>query len=137
MLRTTLRRAKRRTERSLLVNPPSLNTGCVNRFVVIIGTVRPVSDSASLKRLMCRSRSLPVAPNGMRSSSWKVTPAAPRWASWWTDSTGSRGSREASPKGSRPCQPTVQRPKVNRSAGVGVGTMSLLYVVLQNLLQAP
>ena len=47
MLRITLRSANRRTARSLLVNPPSLNTGWVNRFVVIIGTTRPVSFSAA------------------------------------------------------------------------------------------
>src|ERR671910_310285 len=33
-----LRRAKRRTDRSLLVNPPSLKTGWVNRLVVAIGS---------------------------------------------------------------------------------------------------
>ena len=45
-----LRSANRRTERSLDVNAPSLNTGCENRFVVIIGTAIPVSASAFWKR---------------------------------------------------------------------------------------
>src|SRR4051794_13968085 len=59
------------------------------------------------------------APNGIRSSSWKVTPYAPSPASRWTVSTGSRARRVASPKGSRPCQPTVHRPKLNLSSGTG------------------
>ena len=75
MLRITLRSAYRRTSRSLLVNPPSLNTGWVNRFVVTIGTTRPVSSSASRKRSMrCVARAASSLPNGIRSSSWKVTP---------------------------------------------------------------
>src|SRR6185437_14382258 len=53
-------------------------------------------------------------------SSWKVTPWAPSSASRCTDSTGSSGLRVASPNGSRPSQPTVHRPKVNLSSGVGV-----------------
>ena len=56
MLRITLRSAYRRTERSLLVKPPSLNTGWVNRLVVTIGTTRPVSSSAARNRLMWSSR---------------------------------------------------------------------------------
>ena len=60
--------------RSLLVNAPSLNTGWVKMFVVAIGTFMPVSASASLNRAMCLSRSSLSAPNGIRSSSWKVTP---------------------------------------------------------------
>ena len=71
----TLRSAYRRTSRSLLVKAPSLNTGWVNRFVVIIGTIRPVSARAVLERARsCLSRSSSSEPNGMRSSSWKVTP---------------------------------------------------------------
>src|SRR3954454_10823728 len=118
----TLRSAYRRTDRSLLVNPPSLKTGWVKRFVVIIGTTRPVSASAALNRSMWRCRSAASAPKGTRSSSWNVTPAAPSSARRCTDSTGSSAGRLASPKGSRACHPTVQRPKVKLSAGVGVGT---------------
>ena len=70
----TLRMANRRTSRSLAVRPPSLNTGWVNRFVVTIGTTRPVSSSAARKRLIRSSRSPSSLPNGMTSSSWKVTP---------------------------------------------------------------
>ena len=70
----TLRSANRRTERSLLVNAPSLNTGWKNRFVVTIGTTSPVSSSAARKRLISRSRSPFSAPKGTRSSSWKLTP---------------------------------------------------------------
>ena len=61
-LRITLRSAKRRTERSLDVNPPSLKTGCENRFVVTIGTTSPVSSNAALKRAISRSRSPDVGP---------------------------------------------------------------------------
>jgi len=69
MLRITLRSANRRTARLLLVNPPSLNTGWVNRFVVIIGTTRPVSFSAAVNRSMWRPRAASSLPNGIRSSS--------------------------------------------------------------------
>ena len=47
----TLRSAYRRTERSLLVNAPSLNTGWKNRLVVTIGTIMPVSSSAASEAL--------------------------------------------------------------------------------------
>jgi hypothetical protein len=57
----------------LLVKPPSLNTGWVNRLVVAIGTIMPVSSRAFLKRDDA-SRVGASEPNGMRSSSWKVTP---------------------------------------------------------------
>ena len=70
----TLRSAKRRTSRSLAVKAPSLNTGWVNRLVVAIGTFRPVSSSALRNRVMCSARAASSDPNGMRSSSWKVTP---------------------------------------------------------------
>jgi hypothetical protein len=36
-----------------------------------------------------------------------------------TDSTTSTGGRLAVPKGSTACQPTVHRPNVNLSSGVG------------------
>ena len=39
------------------MNAPSLNTGWVNRFVVTIGTVSPVSASASLNRAISFARS--------------------------------------------------------------------------------
>src|SRR4051794_13462611 len=124
--------ANRRTSRSLAVNAPSLNTGWVNRFVVIIGTFIPVSSSASWNRSRCLVRSSASLPKGTTSSSWKVTPYAPSSLSRCTDSTGSSGGRDASPKGSRACQPTVHRPNVNLCSGRGVSesvpdAMALLY----------
>ncbi|CAM5691289.1 hypothetical protein SVIOM342S_09366 [Streptomyces violaceorubidus] len=98
---------------------PSLNTGCVNRFVVAIGTFMPVASSACRNRLMCDSRSVSLDPKGIRSSSWNVTPYAPSSDRRRTDSAGSRACRVASPNGSRPCQPTVHKPNVNLSSGVG------------------
>ena len=77
MLRITLRRAKRRTPRSLVVKPPSLKTGCVNRLVVTIATMMPVSARAFLNRSRTLSRVALSEPKGTRSSSWKVT-ATPR-----------------------------------------------------------
>ena len=74
MLRITLRIANRRTSRSLLVKPPSLNTGWVNRLVVAVVTARPVSARPFLKRSMIASRVASSLPNGIRSSSWKLTP---------------------------------------------------------------
>ena len=73
---------------------------------------------------MCWSRVAASAPNGIRSSSWKVMPYAPSSASRCTASTGSSAGRVASPNGSRACQPTVQSPKENLSAGVGRGAMT-------------
>src|SRR4051794_15737096 len=117
MLRSTLARAKRRTSRSLAVSPPSLNTGWPNRLVVAISTPRPVSARALVKRSSSDCR---VDSSGTRSSSWKVTAAAPSSASRCTASTGSSRGRTAPPKTSTPCQPTVQRPKLNLSSLVGV-----------------
>ncbi len=119
MLRIVLRSAYRRTSRSFAVNAPSLNTGCVNRLVVAIGTFMPVASNACRNRLTCASRSVSLDPNGIRSSSWNVTPYAPSSARRRTDSVGSNARRVASPKGSRPCQPTVHKPNVNLSSGVG------------------
>src|SRR4051812_39212012 len=118
-LRITLRSANRRTPRSLAVKPPSLKTGWVNRLVVAMGTTRPVSSSALRNRVTIRSRSSSSLPNGIRSSSWKVTPQAPSSASRCTDSTGSSSGRVASPNGSRAVQPTVHSPKLNWSSGGG------------------
>ena len=70
----TLRIAYRRTLRSLLVNPPSLNTGSPNRFVVAIGTTSPVSSSAPRNSRTTFARSSGLLPGGIRSSSWKVMP---------------------------------------------------------------
>src|SRR5690606_26136740 len=120
MLRMVLRSAKRRTSRSLAVNAPSLKTGWVNRLVVAIGTTRPAASSAWRKRLMWDSRLVSLEPNGIRSSSWKVTPYAPSSARRLTDSTGSSGALVASPNGSRPCHPTVHRPNENLCSGRGV-----------------
>src|SRR4051795_6173364 len=124
-LRSTLRRANRRTERSLLVNPPSLNTGCVNRLVVIIGTVIPVSRSASCSREICLSRVPASGRKPKRSSSWNVRPHAPSSASRCTASTTSSGGRVGSPNGSIARQPTVQSPNEKWSAGVGAAAMEL------------
>ncbi len=53
---------------------PSLNEGSLNRLVVAIGTLSPVSARAFLKSLMIVARSEGVASMGTRSSSWKLTP---------------------------------------------------------------
>ena len=119
MLRSTFCSANRRTARSLAVNAPSLKMGCPNRFVVAIDTTRPLVSSASRNRPISLSRTVSSLPNGIRSSSWKLTPYAPSSASRCTDSTGSSAARDAEPKTSWACQPTVQSPKENRSAGVG------------------
>ena len=119
MLRSVLRKAKRRTLRSLAVKAPSLNTGWEKRLVVIISTTMPVSSRAARKRLIAASRAPSSDPKGIKSSSWKVTPQAPMSASRCTDTTGSRGARVASPKGSRPCHPTVHNPKLKRSSCLG------------------
>src|SRR4051795_1810827 len=120
----TLRRAYRRTERSLLVKPPSLKTGSPNRFVVTIGTTSPVSASAAWNSSMIRVRSPALEPGGTRSSSWNVMPYAPSSANLCTASTAARTGRVASPKRSRACQPTVHRPKLNLSSRVGLGAIA-------------
>jgi hypothetical protein len=51
-----------------------LNTGWANRFVVAIGTISPVASSALRKLAIRESRSASPDPNGIRSSSWNVTP---------------------------------------------------------------
>ena len=119
MLRGTLASARRRTWRSLAVNPPSLKTAWLNRLVVAISTTRPVSASAFVKR---SSVSCARPSSGTRSSSWKLSAAAPIPASRSTAYTGSIGGRTGPPKTSTPCQPTVQRPNENRSSGVGAGS---------------
>src|SRR3954468_17216432 len=124
MLCITLRTAYRRTLRSLLVNPPSLNTGSWNRLVVTIGTTIPVSLSTSRNSLMMRSRSWALLSGGIKSSSWKVIPYAPISASRLTASTVASAGRVASPNRSLACQPTVQSPKLNLSSRVGVRSMS-------------
>ena len=103
----------------LEVKAPSLNTGWLNKFVVAIGTFIPFSSSAFLKRAICAARSEVDEPNGIKSSSWNVTPYAPRFANSLTVRIGSSAALVASPKGSRACHPTVHRPNVNLSAGVG------------------
>ena len=106
--------------RSLAVNAPSLNTGWVNRFVVAIGTTNPVAESALRNASIRLDRSESFEPNGIRSSSWKLTPHAPSSASFSTACTGSIGSLVATPNGSTPSQPTVHSPKLNRCSGRGV-----------------
>src|SRR5262249_8196014 len=115
----TLARAYRRIAGSLAVNAPSLKTGCQNRFVVAIETTMPVSSRAARNCLRIASRSVPPASGGTRSSSWKLTPQAPRAASCRTISAGGTGARTTSPNGSRPGWPTVHNPKENRCSGVG------------------
>jgi hypothetical protein len=112
--------AKRRTARSFEVNAPSLKIGWLKRLVVIISTPTPVSPSASRRRVSSLSRVASSLPNGTTSSSWNVIAAAPSSPSRCTASTESSGGRLAGPKTSTACQPTVQRPKENLSAGVGV-----------------
>src|SRR3954452_14292693 len=111
--------AARRTLRSFDVKAPSLNAAWPNRLVVAMPTPRPVSSSAALKRATMRSRSAGETPHGIRSSSWRLTPQAPSSPSFWTESTGSSGSRVGPPNGSRPGLPTVQRPNVKRGSLVG------------------
>jgi hypothetical protein len=103
----------------LLVNAPSLNTGSENRFVVAIGTTRPVSFSAFLNSFLIRAASDSPASIGIRSLSWKFTPYAPHSASSSTICTGESGSRTGEPNGSRPVLPTVHRPNVNFIFGSG------------------
>src|SRR5687767_15205441 len=83
----------------------------------------PVDSSVRRNSPTMRSRSAGVASIGTRSLSWKLTPQAPRSASRRTASHGSSAGRTNSPNGSRPRLPTVQRPKVNLSAGVGCSDM--------------
>ncbi len=74
MLRITLRSANRRMSRSLLVSAPALKTGWLKRLVVAVVTARPVSASPFLNRSMIASRVASSLPNGITSSSWKLTP---------------------------------------------------------------
>src|SRR5699024_9133159 len=131
-LRSTLRSPKRRTDRSLAVNAPSLNAGWEKVFVVTISITRPASSVAFLKPVRIWVRVASSAPKGTTSSSWKVTPQAPSSASLVAYSRGSRAGRLASPNWSRAVQPTVHRPKENLSSGVGVtmvGSSSVSVVV--------
>ena len=118
-LRMTLARANRRTSRSLAVNAPSLNMGCENRLVVAVVTTRPVSASARVKSAIRASRSPGLASKSNTSLSWKLTPWAPSSASLRTARSARIGGRTAGPNTSTPCQPTVQMPNENLSAGVG------------------
>ena len=138
-LRRILRRPWRRTRRSFEVNAPSLKIGWLNVLVVTISTVMPVSSSAPLKRARIASRVAASEPKGTTSSSWNVTCATPSFASWCTDSTGSRAGRVASPNWSRASQPMVHRPNENLSSGVALraiglsSTRSAKFVVRLNL----
>ena len=73
-LSATLRMAKRRTSRSLFVDPPSRKTGCQNKFVVTIGTTNPVSARADCSVATWRSRSAAEQPKGKTSLSSKLIP---------------------------------------------------------------
>src|SRR3954468_1824289 len=80
----------------------------------------PCWPHAALNSRTMRSRSAAEASIGTRSLSCRLTPQAPSSASMRTASTGGSGTRTASPKGSRPRLPTVQRPKENLSSLRGV-----------------
>src|SRR4051794_5708226 len=86
---------------------------------------------------MTCSRSASELPNGMRSSSWNVTPHAPSSASRWTVSTGSSAGRVATPNGSLAGQPTVQSPKEKRSSGDGARSPAVAVVVERVLTGQP
>jgi hypothetical protein len=101
----------------LAVSAPSLNTGWLNRLVVTISARSPVSARALENFSRVDSR---LSSSGSRSSSWKVTAAAPSSASLYVASTGSSSGRLAGPNTSTPRQPTVHRPKENWSSGRGV-----------------
>ena len=108
--------------RSLLVKPPSLNTGSENRLVVTIGTTRPVSASACLNRSM-----MPLPLGGAAAGRDEVVVVegdavgARARSACARPRRGSSTGRVASPNRSRACQPTVHRPKLNLSSRVGVG----------------
>ena len=64
--------------RALLeVKAPSLKTGSEKRFVVAIGTTRPLSFRARLKSFLICDAWDSEASMGIRSLSWKLTPYAP------------------------------------------------------------
>jgi hypothetical protein len=111
--------AKRRTAGSAAVSAPSRQTGWLKRLTVAIETRMPAALSARSKLETMRSRSAAGVPNGIRSSSWKLTPQAPTSASRATTTSGAIGGRVGSPNGSWPRWPTVHSPKLKRSSGVG------------------
>ncbi len=82
-------------------------------------TTSPVSASACRNAAICLSRSPSPAAKSNTSLSWKLTPYAPSSASLRTARSAGIGGRTAVPNTSTPCQPTVQMPNENRSAGVG------------------
>src|SRR5262245_38140542 len=73
-----------------------------------------------------RSRSDGEASIGTRSLSCRLTPQAPASASSATASSGGSGSRTASPNGSRPRLPTVQRPNENLCSGRGTNASDMV-----------
>ena len=103
------------------VNAPSLNTGSVNRLVVAIGTCH-----AGVVERLAEVADDAVALGGRRVDRHQVVVVEVDAAGAELRQTvdGRRPDRAAdatnSPNGSRPRLPTVQRPKVNLSAGVGV-----------------
>ncbi len=117
---STLRRPNRRTPRSLLVSPPSLNTGWLKVFVVTISMTRPALVVASLSWDSRACRVASSASKGKTSLSWKVIPHAPSSASLSEYSHGSSAGRVAMPNGSAPVHPTVHSPNENLSCGIGV-----------------
>src|SRR5690606_14626789 len=90
----------------------------------------PVRRRAFLKSFLIWAASAGVASMGIRSLSWKLTPNTPPTSpKSSTIFAGSSLARVGSPNGSRPGLPTVQRPKVNLSAGVGVSASVLAIVI--------
>ena len=72
-----------------------------------------------------RSRSAADASIGTRSLSCRLTPYAPISPACGPHSRGSSTGRVGKPNGSAPRLPTVQRPKVNLSAGVGTNALAI------------
>src|SRR5271165_1691239 len=85
-----------------------------------MGTHMPCSLQAALNSRTMRSRSAGVASMGTRSLSCRLTPQAPSSPRMATISFGGMVGRTASPKGSRPRLPRVQRPKENLCSGRGL-----------------
>src|ERR1019366_4337283 len=108
-----------RTSGSFAVKAPSRKTGWKNRLTVAMGTTMWLRSQAFLKAHAIWSRCAGVASIGTRALSRRFTPHAPTSPKRLTSSGGDIGSRTASPNGSRPRFPTVQRPKVNLCSGLG------------------
>src|SRR4030095_3316354 len=95
----------------------------------------PVCSHTFLNSRTMRSRSEGVASIGTRSLSCRLTPHAPASASNATASSGGTASRTASPNGSRPRLPTVQRPNENLCSGRGANRSGMVDSAAVNRLQ--